>query len=213
MASSMTGKSATPAHSASSLEPAPVAPAASHESAPMAAGNDAPAAPTESFATPAGADAPMPPAADGQPDDFVNAQAAESGAAPDSPASVTERRPRPSGSRTWEGFVEFVTAQNGNGFVTGLMQAKGELCDAELVLTCHNETHIHMMEEGDNNTRLRRLVAEYFGPDVTVAFVCPEHAPLKTEGALQREMQDHPLVRRVRETFECRDPALVVPRR
>lgn len=150
------------------------------------------------------------PTVGGQPAD--SASAPSDGALGD-PASEGAPRPRPSGPRTWEGFVEFVTAQNGNGFVTGLSQAKGELCDAELVLTCFNETHIGMMEQGDNNARLRRLVAEYFGPDVTLAFVCPEHAPLKAEGAIQREMQEHPLVQRVRETFECRDPALVVPRR
>jgi hypothetical protein len=36
---------------------------------------------------------------------------------------------------------------------------------------------------------------------------------VKSDGLIQREMQEHPLVQRVRETFECRDPALVYPRR
>jgi len=118
--------------------------------------------------------------------------------------------PRP---REWEGFLEFVAGKNGSGFVTGLSQARGELCGTELVLTCHNETHSGMMENGDNNVRLRRLVNEYFGPDVTVAFSCVDREPVKTDGLIQREMQEHPAVQRVRETFECRDPALVYPRR
>jgi len=117
------------------------------------------------------------------------------------------------GPRSWEGFLEFVASKNGNGFVTGLSQAKGELCGAELVITCHNQTHSGMLENGDNNARLRRLVADYFGPDVTMAFACVDHAPVKTDGLIQREMQEHPLVQRVREAFECRDPALVYPRR
>ncbi len=97
--------------------------------------------------------------------------------------------------------------------VTGLTQARGELCGAELVLTCHNPTHCRMLEEGDGNARLRRLVAEYFGPDMEIAVTCADVEPPKTEGAISREMQGHPLVQRVRETFECRDPALVYPRR
>jgi len=118
--------------------------------------------------------------------------------------------PAPGGGRSWEGFVAFVAGKN--GAVTGLSQAKGELCGSELVLTCFNETHSGMMENGDNNVRLRRLMAEYFGPDVTLAFTCVDREPVKSDGLIQREMQEHPVVQRVRETFECRDPALVYPR-
>ena len=116
-------------------------------------------------------------------------------------------------ARTWEGFLEFVASKNGSGMVTGLTQARGELCDGMLILTCHNGTHSGMMENGDNNVRLRRLMADYFGPDMTLSFTCADREPVKTDGLIQREMQEHPVVQRVRETFECRDPALVYPRR
>lgn len=106
-----------------------------------------------------------------------------------------------------------MASKNGNGMVTGLSQAKGELCGTELILTCHNETHSGMMEHGDNNVRLRRLMAEYFGQDVTVSFSCLDREPVKTDGLIQREMQENPIVQRVRETFECREPAQVYPRR
>ncbi len=109
--------------------------------------------------------------------------------------------------------MSFIASKNGNGAVTGLTQARGELCGTELILTCHNETHSGMMEHGDNNARLKRLMAEYFGPDVTVSFSCLDREPVKPDGLIQREMQEHPVVQRVRETFECRDPALVYPRR
>ncbi|MDP2848149.1 MAG: DNA polymerase III subunit gamma/tau [Humidesulfovibrio sp.] len=116
------------------------------------------------------------------------------------------------GGRNWEGFLEFVAGKNGNGFVTGLSQARGEFCGGVLTLSCHNETHSGMMDKGDNYLRLQRLVMEYFGPESSVAFNCLDREPVKSEGIIQREMQEHPVVQRVRETFECRDPALVYPR-
>lgn len=119
----------------------------------------------------------------------------------------------PGGPRTWEGFLQFLAARNGSGVVTGLSQARGELCGAELVLTCHNETHSRMLEAGEDSAKLRRLVADYFGPDMSLSFTCADREPVKTDGLIQREMQEHPVVQRVRETFECRDPALVYPRR
>lgn len=117
-----------------------------------------------------------------------------------------------SGPLTWEGFLEFVAGKNGNGFITGLSQARGEFCGGVLTLSCHNETHSGMMDKGDNYLRLQRLVMEYFGPESSVAFTCVDRDPVKSEGAIQREMQEHPVVQRVRETFECRDPAQVYPR-
>jgi DNA polymerase-3 subunit gamma/tau len=151
------------------------------------------------------------------PESAAAPQACEEGAPPvDSPVATAEAQPapapRPGGERTWEGFLAFVASRNGSGMVTGLSQARGEICGAELVLNCHNQTHSGMLENGDNNARLRRLVSEYFGPDMTVACTCEERAPQKPEGLIQREMQEHPAVVRVREAFECRDPALVYPR-
>jgi DNA polymerase-3 subunit gamma/tau len=129
------------------------------------------------------------------------------------PAPTASAAPRPGGPRTWEGFLDFVASKNGSGVVTGLMQARGELCGAELVLTCHNPTHCRMLEEGDGAVRLQRLVSEFFGPDMGINVTCAQAGPVKTDGTISREMQEHPLVQRVRQTFECRDPALVYPRR
>lgn len=120
--------------------------------------------------------------------------------------------PQQQGQRTWEGFLAYVASRNGSGMVTGLSQAKGEVRGTELVLSCHNETHSGMLESGDNNARLRRMVSEYFGPDMNVVCTCAFREPVKSDGLIQREMQDHPAVMRVREAFECRDPALVYPR-
>jgi len=132
----------------------------------------------------------------------------DSAPAPAAPVAA----PQPDGLRTWEGFKEFVAGKNGNGFVTGLAQARGEFRDGVLTLTCHNETHSGMMDKGDNYLRLLRLAAEYFGPGVSLAFTCLDREPVKSDGLISREMQEHPVVQRVRETFECRDPALVYPR-
>jgi DNA polymerase-3 subunit gamma/tau len=182
-------------------DPRPAAPAATPSSTPPAAPPEAPkaaeaAAGYEAAASVSAVGGGVPGSASGA--------AAPSSAAPAIAVG---------GPRTWEGFLDFVAGKNGNGFVTGLTQAKGELCGAELVITCFNETHSGMLENGDNNARLRRLVADYFGPDVTIAYACVDREPVKSDGLIQREMQEHPLVQRVRETFECRDPALVYPRR
>jgi DNA polymerase-3 subunit gamma/tau len=131
-----------------------------------------------------------------------------SSAGSDSPAAA----PLPDGQRTWDGFKEFVAGKNGNGFVTGLAQSRGEFRDGMLTLTCHNETHCGMMDKGDNYLRLLRLASEYFGDGTELSFICLDREPVKSDGLISREMQEHPVVRRVRETFECRDPALVYPR-
>lgn len=136
------------------------------------------------------------------------AYASAPGPATSTPASA----PAPGGQRTWDGFKEFVAGKNGNGFVTGLAQARGEFRDGMLILTCHNETHSGMMDKGDNYLRLQRLASEYFGDGVGLSFICLDQEPVKSDGLISREMQEHPVVRRVRETFECRDPALVYPR-
>lgn len=105
-----------------------------------------------------------------------------------------------------------MAGKNGNGFVTGLAQARGQYFEGVLTLTCHNETHCGMMDKGDNYLRLLRLATEYYGEGVSLAFTCVDREPVKSEGLISREMQEHPVVQRVRETFECRDPALVYPR-
>jgi DNA polymerase-3 subunit gamma/tau len=190
-------------------DPRPAAPAATPSSTPPAAPPEAPKAAEAAAGYEASAPASAVGGVSGSASDSASGTAAPSIAAPDIAAPDIAV----GGQRTWESFLDFVAGKNGNGFVTGLTQAKGELCGAELVITCFNETHSGMLENGDNNARLRRLVADYFGPDVTIAYACVDREPVKSDGLIQREMQEHPLVQRVRETFECRDPALVYPRR
>jgi len=207
---------AAPAASPAAAPPkaAPSAPAAPHGPGASSSGSggyrSAEAAPAEPRAVvheAAPAAAPMPaPVAHAAP-------APPAPAVPEPAADKAPEAPRPQGARSWDGFLVFVASKNGSGVVTGLTQAKGELCGAELVLTCHNPTHCRMLEEGEGAMRLRHLVAEYFGPDMGINVTCADTGPIKTEGTISREMQEHPLVQRVRETFECRDPALVRPRR
>jgi len=186
----------------------PAAPASPVSSSPASPVSAPPASPVSAPpAAPPASPVSGPPALSSGP------RAAPAAPEPETPKPSAPAAPMPSGERTYEGFLAFVAAKNGSGVVTGLTQARGELCGAELVLTCHNPTHCRMLEEGDGNARLRRLVAEYFGPDMEIAVTCADAEPVKTEGAISREMQGHPLVQRVRETFECRDPALVYPRR
>ncbi|HWR02611.1 MAG TPA: DNA polymerase III subunit gamma/tau [Humidesulfovibrio sp.] len=182
--------------------------AASHSAGPAAAPQppvpQAPVAPVAEQRVAPATQAPERPAAPAPQSEPQSASSmAEAPAAYAAPAS---------GPRSWEGFLEFVAGKNGNGFVTGLSQARGEFCGGVLTLTCHNETHSGMMDKGDNFLRLQRLVMEYFGPESSVAFTCVDREPVKTDGTISREMQEHPAVQLVREAFECRDPALVYPR-
>jgi len=196
---------------APSAPPAPAPPAApASSSAPQTP--PAPKAPPVQASAPAPAPAPAPAAARPA---FANPPAEASAPEPAPAAAPSDAAPSAAplgGPRTWEGFLAFLVGKNGSGVVTGLSQAKGELCGSELVLTCHNGTHSRMLEAGEDSVRLRRLVADYFGPDMTLSFTCVDREPVKSEGLVQREMQEHPVVQRVRETFECRDPALVYPR-
>lgn len=215
--------SSTP--SAPAAPSAPRAPQTPSSPAPSASASPAvspvPAAATIAQPSPAPADNvaavvnnPQPPVSDtagspAVPEALAAAQTPESAPESVEPATFT---PAPGGPRTWEGFQEFVNGKNGNGFVTGMAQARGDFCGGVLTLTCHNETHSGMMDKGDNYLRLLRLASEYFGDGVSLAFTCVDREPVKSDGLISREMQEHPVVQRVRETFECRDPALVYPR-
>ena len=126
--------------------------------------------------------------------------------------SAAPAAPRPSGPRDWPGFMEFVASKNGSGVVTGLSQARGEVCGDELVLICHNGTHLGMLENGEGATRLRRLVAEYFGPDMGISFTCGDTPAPKTQGELDREIQAHPAVKNVCQAFEVKAPPVVMPK-
>ncbi|MHC1701208.1 MAG: DNA polymerase III subunit gamma/tau [Humidesulfovibrio sp.] len=118
----------------------------------------------------------------------------------------------PAGPRSWEGFQEFVAAKNGSGMVTGLAQAQGEWSAGVLTLGCHNGTHCGMLSQGENHARLQRLVLEYFGPGAGLAFSFEEREPRRNESEVDREVQAHPVVQRVREAFEVKGPAQVTLR-
>lgn len=126
-------------------------------------------------------------------------------AAPAAPAA-------PAGPRSWEGFQEFVAAKNGSGIVTGLAQAQGQWSGGVLTLGCHNGTHSEMLSQGENHTRLQRLVLEYFGPEAGLAFSFEEREPLRSGSEVDREVQANPAVQRVREAFEVKGPGLVTLR-
>lgn len=209
---------------ASSAAPTAVAPSAG-SSAPSSAVAPPPWADAAASAASSAAGAPGAPVVEAPPAARESAAPAYAAAPPASPAatappaapatapsSASGAAASPGGPRSWEGFTEFVAGKNGNGFVTGLAQARGQFFEGVLTLTCHNETHCGMMDKGDNYLRLLRLATEYYGEGVSLAFTCVDREPVKSEGLISREMQEHPVVQRVRETFECRDPALVYPR-
>jgi len=228
------GGSASSAPAAPTTPSAPAAPRAPQglsSTAPAAVAPEpaAVSAPSAGSSAPSSAVAPPPWAAAAAPASSVDPQAAARepaapayAAAPPASPPVTappavpsmssDSVASPGGPRSWEGFTEFVAGKNGNGFVTGLAQARGQFFEGVLTLTCHNETHCGMMDKGDNYLRLLRLATEYYGEGVSLAFTCMDREPVKSEGLISREMQEHPVVQRVRETFECRDPALVYPR-
>lgn len=145
-------------------------------------------------------------------------QAVESLAEPaTSPASPVETAPGASPAEpaaggaqlSWEGFQAFVLGKNGSGVITGLNQSRGEWNGAVLTLGCHNETHCRQLEQGDNRVRLQRLVLEYFGPEAELEFHFEEREPARSGTEVDREMQAHPAVLRVREAFEAKAPAQV----
>lgn len=113
---------------------------------------------------------------------------------------------------SWEGFQAFVAAKNGSGIITGLGQASGEWSAGVLTLGCHNSTHCDMLATGDNHARLRRLVLEYFGPEAGLAFSFEEREPQRNGSEVDREVQAHPAVVRVREAFEVKGPGQVTLR-
>jgi DNA polymerase III subunit gamma/tau len=130
------------------------------------------------------------------------------------PAVVDTKPPAPAsaGPLSWEGFQAFVAAKNGSGMITGLAQAQGEWNAGVLTLGCHNGTHCDMLSQGDNHARLLRLVLEYFGPEAALEFSFEEREPQRSGSEVDREMQAHPAVARVREAFEIKAPAQVTLR-
>jgi len=115
-------------------------------------------------------------------------------------------------SLSWEGFQAFVASKNGSGIVTGLAQAQGDWNGSVLTLACHNGTHCEMLSQGDNHARLQRHIFEYFGPQATLEFSFEEREPQRSSSEIDREIQSHPAVARVREAFEVKGPGLVTMR-
>ncbi|MBU1230215.1 MAG: DNA polymerase III subunit gamma/tau [Proteobacteria bacterium] len=138
---------------------------------------------------------------------------AEPATPPASPAETapgaSPAEPAGGGTLSWEGFQAFVLGKNGSGVITGLNQSRGEWNGAVLTLGCHNETHCRQLEQGDNRVRLQRLVLEYFGPEAELEFHFEEREPARSGTEVDREMQAHPAVLRVREAFEAKAPAQV----
>ncbi|MBU1041355.1 MAG: DNA polymerase III subunit gamma/tau [Proteobacteria bacterium] len=139
-------------------------------------------------------------------------------ATPTAAPSAVEPTPAPAapaatgGPRSWEGFHDFVASKNGSGIITGLAQAQGDWTDGVLTLGCHNGTHCNMLSQGDNHTRLQRLVLEYFGSEARLEFSFEEREPQRSGSEVDREVQANPAVQRVREAFEVKGPGLVTLR-
>jgi len=190
--------SATPAPAAQAAGPAPGSASGSAGGATAASATSLEASPTVS---------PTPlatPTANGSAAPAVAPAQADGPAVPAAPASA--------GPISWEGFQAFVAAKNGSGIITGLAQAQGEWAAGVLTLGCHNGTHCNMLSQGDNHVRLQRLVLEYFGPQAGLEFSFEEREPQRSGSEVDREVQAHPAVQRVREAFEIQTPGQVTLR-
>jgi DNA polymerase-3 subunit gamma/tau len=139
-------------------------------------------------------------------------------AAAPAPASAVDAPPvlpaaQAGGGRpSWEGFQAFVAAKNGSGIITGLAQVRGEWSAGVLTLGCLSGTHCEMLSQGENHARLKRLVLEYFGLEAGLEFSFEEREPQRSGSEVDREVQAHPAVVRVREAFEVTGPGQVTLR-
>jgi hypothetical protein len=69
-----------------------------------------------------------------------------------------------------------------------------------------------MLSQGENHARLKRLVLEYFGLEAGLEFSFEEREPQRSGSEVDREVQAHPAVVRVREAFEVTGPGQVTLR-
>lgn len=110
-----------------------------------------------------------------------------------------------SGSRDWDGFMDFVAERNGQSGVnsTRLRLNSGKYTGEELVITCNTRIQCEYLAENVVNSALDRLVREYFGPMVEVVVKTGDIAVPKTGRQLQEDAEANPGVQKVMETFSA----------
>jgi DNA polymerase-3 subunit gamma/tau len=157
--------------------PAPAAPRGAPQSAPQAAPQNAPQATPR--AEPAAALAA---------ENVAPAAAPAGGATP-----------------TWQGFVEFLAAKNGQAEskIPGLRQMTGELEEGGLLIRCP-EFQAERVAAPECLRVLTRFAREYFGRDMAVRVDRRVSAPHRTPGELEAEALEHPGVRKVLDSFQAK---------
>lgn len=118
------------------------------------------------------------------------------------PEPATEPEPAPS----WQGFVEFLVAKNGQAEakIPGLRQIAGALEGRTLVLHCPTAYLAGRLAETECFKALTRLAREFFGPDLALRLDRAEQAPRRSLDELKAEALEHPGVRRVLDSFQAK---------
>lgn len=172
--------------------------------APNRSGGPAPSRPAPAVPRPAPQAAPQGTLAAPQaaPRSAPRAAPSEDGSESGEPEPATEPEPAPS----WQGFVEFLVAKNGQAEakIPGLRQIAGTLEGRTLVLHCPTAYLAGRLAETECLKALTRLAREFFGPDLALRLDRAEQAPRRSLDELRAEALEHPGVRRVLDSFQAK---------
>ncbi len=105
------------------------------------------------------------------------------------------------GPRTFEGFLDYVAKSGANGSVVGLGKCRGDVEGNTLILTCANPFHHGQVTERESKSIIERLAGKYFGPGTVVEFRIKQGAVRKSRQDLRKEIEEHPDIARVIDTF------------
>ncbi len=126
---------------------------------------------------------------------------------PDSrPSAETGGRgaPAPAGPRTWEGFQRFAAK---GAEIAGLRKARGvfeaSTEPGELRILCENAFHRGQLTQTEKFRQLQALVAEYFGPGVSVRVEAAGGHDRMSPDALKEYVDGRPEVRQAVSTFDA----------
>lgn len=127
--------------------------------------------------------------------------------AEDDPTGPAVDVPVPDGPRSWDGFVEYVSAvceANGDSDINGLSQASGELDGDTLVVNCRSRIHSEQLRRGKAYLRLKGIAGLYFGPKTVLDFRVPERQKRVSHKESKSRALDHPVVSKVMDEFDGR---------
>jgi DNA polymerase-3 subunit gamma/tau len=106
-----------------------------------------------------------------------------------------------SGEKSFDGFLKYAAENGANGFLIGLKKCKGKLVDNKLILTCTNPFHHDQITDSESLSAIKRFSKEYFGPDIVIEFKIRKGTARKSSSDLRKEVEEHPDIARVIDTF------------